>query len=108
MAMVDRLDAISLRELSRRTDTLGVLSVYVNADPQDPNLRGAAIDLKNRFTELQRRIREDRAGNRSRDVAPNCSGCGRRWRIWQARPHQGAGASPSPRWVSIGSCGSRA
>ncbi len=70
MVMIDRLDATSLRDLSRRTATLGVLSIYVNADPHhDPNLRGAAIDLRNRFAELQRRVSEEGAGDRSRDLA---------------------------------------
>jgi peptide subunit release factor 1 (eRF1) len=69
MVMVDRLDDIAVRDLTRRTDPLGVVSVYVNADPrQDPNLRAAAIDLKNRFTELQRRLSEDGYGDRTRDV----------------------------------------
>jgi hypothetical protein len=69
MVKIDRLDDVGLRDLSRRTDTLGVLSVYLHADPQDSNLRGAAIDLRNRFAELQRRISQDGAGDRSRDVA---------------------------------------
>lgn len=69
MVMIEGLDDVGLRDLSRRTDTLGVLSVYVNADPQDPNLRGVAIDLRNRFAELQRRIGQDSAGDRGRDVA---------------------------------------
>jgi hypothetical protein len=70
MVMIDRLDDIGLRDLSRRTDTLGVLSVYINADPhQDPNLRAAAIDLRNRFAELQRRISQGSGGDQSRDIA---------------------------------------
>lgn len=70
MVTIDRLEDIGLRDLSRRTDTLGVLSVYVNADPhQDGNLRAAAIDLRNRFAELQRRISEGSGGDRSHDIA---------------------------------------
>jgi len=66
---LERLDADSIRDLSRRTDELGVLSVYVNADPRlDPNLRTTAIDLKNRYRELQRRIGEAGDG-RSRKIA---------------------------------------
>lgn len=70
MVMIDRLDDIGLRDLSRRTDPLGVLSVYVNADPhQDPNLRAAAIDLRNRFVELQHRISQGSGGDRSHQIA---------------------------------------
>src|SRR5690606_21692775 len=65
---LERLDADSLRDLSRRTDKIGVLSVYVDADPKpDPNLSGVATDLKNRFRELQRRMAED-SSERGRDV----------------------------------------
>jgi hypothetical protein len=48
-----------------------VLSVYVNADRRrDPNLQAAAIDLKNRFRELQRRLAEDAGSDQSRELAP--------------------------------------
>lgn len=68
MVALERLDADSLRDLSRRTDKIGVLSVYVDADPKpDPNLSGVATDLKNRFRELQRRMAEDKS-ERGRDV----------------------------------------
>ena len=67
---IERLDDDGLLDLSQRTDRLGVLSVYVNADPrQDPNLQAAAIDLKNRFRELQRRVAEDAGSDQSRDAA---------------------------------------
>ncbi|MDQ2628129.1 MAG: hypothetical protein M3Y90_14170 [Actinomycetota bacterium] len=57
MVAMERLDSDGVRELSQRTDKLGVLSVSLNADPSgDPNLQAANIDLKNRFRELQRRI----------------------------------------------------
>jgi len=60
MAAMERLDSDGVRELSQRTDKLGVLSVSLNADPSgDPNLQAAAIDLKNRFRELQRRVAAD-------------------------------------------------
>jgi hypothetical protein len=60
MIMLERLEDIALQDLSQRTDRLGVLSVYVNADAsQDPNLRASAIDLKNRFRELQRRLSQN-------------------------------------------------
>jgi hypothetical protein len=57
---IERLDEDGLWDLSQRTDQLGVLSVYINADPtRDPNLEAVAIDLRNRFRELQRRVAED-------------------------------------------------
>ncbi|MGH3558035.1 MAG: hypothetical protein ACRDTK_11200, partial [Mycobacterium sp.] len=60
MVAIERLDEDGLWELSQRTDTLGLLSVYVHADRRhDANLQAAAIDLRNRFRELQRRIGED-------------------------------------------------
>ncbi|MCV7222593.1 hypothetical protein H7I95_16945 [Mycolicibacterium elephantis] len=70
MAMLEQLDDAGVRELSRRSDDLGVLSVYVKADPsQDPNLLAAGIDLKNRFRELRRRASEGDGIERGRDVA---------------------------------------
>jgi hypothetical protein len=69
MVAIERLDEDGLRELSQRTDPLGVLSVYVNADRrQDPNLQAAEIELRNRFRELQRRVGDD-GSDRGRDVA---------------------------------------
>lgn len=66
---IERLDDDSLRELSRRTDQLGVLSVYVNTDRrQEPDLQSVAIDLRNRFRELQQRIADDAGSGRSREV----------------------------------------
>lgn len=57
MVAMERLDLADVGELFQRTDRLGVLSVSLNADPSgDPNLQAAAIDLKNRFRELQRRF----------------------------------------------------
>lgn len=56
MVAIERLDDAALQDLARRTDRLGVLSVYVGADPvEDPHLQAATIDLRNRFRELQRR-----------------------------------------------------
>ncbi|MGH3559731.1 MAG: hypothetical protein ACRDTK_19920 [Mycobacterium sp.] len=67
---IERLDEDGLWELSQRTDTLGVLAVYVSTDRrQDPNLQAVAIDLRNRFRELQRRVAEDAGSDQSRDVA---------------------------------------
>lgn len=69
MVAIEWLDQDSLWALSRRTDRLGVLSVYVHADPrQDPNLQATAIDLKNRFRELQSRIVGDMGAPGSREV----------------------------------------
>ena len=60
MVAIEQLDQNVLRELSQQTDQLGVVSTYVNADRgHDPNLQAAAIDLQNRFRELQRRVSED-------------------------------------------------
>lgn len=69
MVAIEWLDQDSLWALSRRTDRLGVLSVYVNTDPRrDPNLQGAAIDVKNRFRELQSRIVGDIGAKEGREV----------------------------------------
>jgi hypothetical protein len=67
LTTIDQLDAKALLELSRRTDALGVLSVYAHADPTgSPD--ATAIDIKNRYRELRRRIMEDTPGDRSRAV----------------------------------------
>ncbi len=69
MLSFERLDDVALLELVRRTDGLGVLSVYVNADRGgSPHLDGVTIDLKNRFDELRRRMGEDGAHERAREV----------------------------------------
>ncbi|TAM63043.1 hypothetical protein [Mycobacterium sp.] len=70
MVTIERLDEDGLWDLAQRTDQLGVLSVYINADPRhDPNLKAAAIDLRNRFRELRRRVAEDAGSDQSRAVA---------------------------------------
>jgi len=67
---IERLDEDGLWDLSQRTDQLGVLSVYINADPtRDPNLEAVAIDLRNRFRELQRRVAEDAGSDQGRALA---------------------------------------
>ncbi|MGH3541175.1 MAG: hypothetical protein ACRDT5_08940 [Mycobacterium sp.] len=77
MVAIERLDEDGLWDLSQRTDTLGVLSVYMSADRgHDPNLQAVAIDLRNRFRELQRRVAEDTGSDQSRDVA---AALGRLW-----------------------------
>jgi hypothetical protein len=53
-------------ELSRLTDPVAVLSVYVDARPG--TLRTASIDIKNRITELERRIAGDGSQERSRAI----------------------------------------
>lgn len=68
LAAIEELDDKALLELSGRTDAAGVLSVYVNDDPaRDPN--ATAIDLKNRFRELRRRIAEEGPAERGREIA---------------------------------------
>ena len=62
MVAIERLGEGDLLELSQRTDRLGVLSVYADTDRrQDANLRATAIDLNNRFRELQQRLADDRS-----------------------------------------------
>lgn len=69
MVGIERLDEDELRGLSQRADQLGIVSVYVNADPrQDPNLQASAIDLRNRFRELEHRLRENTGARSGRDV----------------------------------------
>ncbi len=59
----------ALLELSRRTDPVGVVSIYVDADPgEDPALRGAGIDIDNRLDELQRRVAGEGPPERARAV----------------------------------------
>jgi hypothetical protein len=67
MVTIERFDEDALLELVRRADDLGVVSVYVNADQaEDPGLQGVAIDLKNRYRELQQRVTEEGLRERSR------------------------------------------
>jgi hypothetical protein len=67
---IERLDDDTLQELARRTDRLGVLSVYAHADPaRDHGLEGLAIDLRNRYRELLRRIADADSGDRGRELA---------------------------------------
>lgn len=54
MAAIEELDDQAVLDLARRTDPLGVVSVYVDADPRDRE--AAAIDIGNRYRELQRRL----------------------------------------------------
>ena len=66
----DFFDPQFLLALSRRTDPVGVLSIYVEAQPsEDPGLRAAAIDVKNRLAELERRVRGEGPRERARALA---------------------------------------
>jgi hypothetical protein len=67
LTSIDELDDKALLDLARRTDALGVLSVYVNADPTGDR-NAMAIDLRNRYRELQRRVAEEAPADRRRDV----------------------------------------
>lgn len=61
------LDYDTLLELSRRTDPVGVLSVYLDARPGG-GLRAASIDIKNRLAELERRVRIEASPEHARSV----------------------------------------
>lgn len=64
---VASLDFDTLLELSRRTDPVGVLSIYLDARP-GAGLRAAAIDVKNRLVELEQRMITDASPASSRSV----------------------------------------
>jgi hypothetical protein len=61
------LDFDTLLELSRRTDPVGVLAVYLDARPGG-GLRAASIDVKNRLSELERRVRNEASPEHARSV----------------------------------------
>lgn len=70
MTAIQGLDHDALLALSQRSDTVGVVSIYANADPREsPNLEGVAIDLKNRLRELEHRIAEEGPSERARSVS---------------------------------------
>jgi Bacterial archaeo-eukaryotic release factor family 10 len=66
LTALEQLNDTALVEVSRRTDAVGVVSVYVDADPRRRD--AAAIDIKNRYRELQRRVAEDAPADRGRQV----------------------------------------
>ena len=55
------LDLETLLELSRRSDPVGVLSVYLDVRPGE-SAQAATIDLKNRLAELERELVKRAAG----------------------------------------------
>lgn len=61
MTTTEELDTEALLTLVRQNDPLGVLSIYVDAQPGGPGARsrGAGIDIRNRLAELESRIRSD-------------------------------------------------
>jgi hypothetical protein len=61
------LDFDTLLELSRRTDPVGVLSVYLDARPGG-GLRAGAIDIENRLTELERHVLTDSSPEQARSI----------------------------------------
>ncbi|GIH70632.1 MSMEG_1130 family ribosome hibernation factor [Sphaerimonospora thailandensis] len=67
MTAIEQLDDKGLLDLSRRTDALGVLSLYADADPT-ASPKAAAIDMNNRYRELQRRIGEDGPSERGGEI----------------------------------------
>jgi hypothetical protein len=60
------LDLETLLELSRRTDPIGVLSVYLDARPG--GVPAASLDIKNRLAELERRLVGDESPERAHAV----------------------------------------
>lgn len=69
-AAPDFYDPQFLLALARQTDPVGVLSVYVEAQPgRDPGLHAAAIDVKNRLGELQRQVESKDTPERARGLA---------------------------------------
>jgi hypothetical protein len=61
------LDVDTLLELSRRTDPVGVLSIYLDAQP-GAGRRAATIDVKNRLAELEQRMITDAPPAQGRSV----------------------------------------
>lgn len=71
MATIDTLTPSGVQELAQRTDSLGVLSVFVDADAaHDPQLRAAGIGVQNRLRELQHRLGEERPADEWRRLRP--------------------------------------
>lgn len=69
------LDPDVLLGLSRRTDPIGVLSIYVTTDQgADPGLRAAGIDVRNRLRELRVRVDEEGPPERARSLEAGIAG----------------------------------
>lgn len=65
MSAINSIDTAVLRELLQRSDDMGVLTVYLDCPPMgDPQLEATAIDLRNRFRELKRRLEDDAVRSR--------------------------------------------
>jgi hypothetical protein len=95
---IERLDQDGVRDLSLRTDKLGVVSVYVTADPRhDTHRQALAIDLRNRFRQLQHRVAEDGDSERSRDVTATLERLWRHIESLAGPTRRAEAASPSPR-----------
>lgn len=58
MSTLEELDDQALLDLARRTDPLGVLAVYATVEPGEDR-KAVAIDLNNRYRELQSRMGEE-------------------------------------------------
>lgn len=67
LSIPERLDGVALLPLLQRTDPIGVVSIYVDLEPdgrrREP--RAAAIDIWNRLTELERRLDAEPAPERA-------------------------------------------
>ena len=61
------LDQETLLELTRQTDPVGVLSIYVDARP-GANPRAESIDIKNRLAELERRVASEGPPERAQTI----------------------------------------
>lgn len=63
-------DAETVAALLRQAPDGGVLSIYVAADPgADPGLQGAAIDIRNRLSELERNVEREGPPERAAAVS---------------------------------------
>jgi hypothetical protein len=69
------LDPDVLLGVSRRTDAIGVLSVYVTTDlGSDAGLRAAGIDIRNRLRELRMRVDQEGPPQRARALSAGIDG----------------------------------
>jgi hypothetical protein len=80
------LDQETLLDLSRHIDPVGVLSIYFHARP-GASMRAEAIDLKNRLTELERRLATEGPPERAQTIHDAISRLGPELR-WLTDPEQ--------------------